>query len=218
MAIDMEKLQDLIFETLKGIENDDECALVSLWNAYVDKTGHGAAIYYMSDFNDNEDWLKREDPDDIVETVHDKFSEFDATDSYYVKDSGAYESFCNPGHIVDYEELVDAFIEGEFSHFKIDLNTLKAQCEDKKYRPLKNVIELRDLFRDCTDRAVYVRGKDWSNDNDYMWLRLNSYGIRDGILTFSLGTMCMTAHEWFELYEFSFTGAVNDYHPFGAED
>lgn len=218
MAIDMEKLQDLLFDTLKRIENDNECAFVSLWNEYVDKTGHGATIYYMSDFNDNEDWLKSEAPDDIVEIVHDKFSEFDPSDSYYVKDSGDYESFSNLDHIVDYEELTDAFIKGEFSHFKIDLNALKAQCEDKKYRPLNTGCELRNLFRDCTDKAVYVRGKDWSNDKDYMWLRLNSYGLRDGVLTFSLGNMCMTAREWFEKYEFSFTGALNDYHPFAVEE
>ena len=39
MAIDIKKLQDLLFETLKGIEKDDECALVRIWNAYVDNTG-----------------------------------------------------------------------------------------------------------------------------------------------------------------------------------
>ena len=217
MAIDMEKLQDLLFEKLKGIEKDDECALVRIWNEYVDNTGHGAAIYYMSDFNDNEDWLKRQDPDDIVETVHDKFSEFDPSDSYYVKDSGDFESFSNLDHIVDYEELIDAFIGGEFSHCMIDLNSLKAKCVEKEYRPLNTAAELRNLFKDCTDKAVYVRGMGWTNGNDYMWLRLNSYGIRDGVLTFSLGNMCMTAREWFEKYVFSFTGAINDYQRFGVE-
>lgn len=219
MAFDAVKYKELIVHALEHCVSNEE--LMHIYNRWVENVTGGPRLYSMTDFDDNETWLESlVEPSSIIRRVREEFTGFDLNNDYYLSSDSGYESFDDVSDNVDIDGIANSIVDGELEIFdsEFDLDELKAQCEDKKYRPLKNANELRNLFKDCTDKAVYVRGKDWSSDNDYMWLRLNSYGTRDGVFTFSLGNMCMTAREWFEKYVFSFTGAVNDYQPFGVED
>ena len=219
MAFDADKYKELIVHALEHCVSNEE--LMHIYNRWVENVTGGPRLYSMTDFDDNEIWLESlVEPSSIIRRVREEFTGFDLNNDYYLSSDSGYESFDDVSDNVDIDGIANSIVDGELEIFdsEFDLDELKAQCEDKKYRPLKNANELRNLFRDCTDKAVYVRGKDWSNNNDYMWLRLNSYGIRDGVFTFSLGNMCMTAREWFENYEFSFSGANDDYHPFGIEE
>lgn len=88
-------------------ELDDNGDILDVYNGYVDASGNGETIYYMSDFNSKmSDYYSYEEVADMA-----SIGSFSSYNDYFIVDGGSLESFDHLDDYIDIEELADYITE-----------------------------------------------------------------------------------------------------------
>lgn len=102
---DIEKF--IKFDLREEVENvidkmDERGDLLELYNAYVDASGNGENIYYMSDFNS--EMSDRFNYDEVADMA--SCGSFSSYDDYFIVDGGSLESFNCLGDYVEKDDII----------------------------------------------------------------------------------------------------------------